>query len=151
MQNKKHNLSITLLDKDFKVKSNVLETCSDLIQHRISTIENLIKNLSASAKSEDLNEMVEYLSKLLYITYDLGYSLNFNMDKMFREVHRSNMTKVCNNIKDAKESIEFYELDNRYKQPTIRIKGSYFVVFDSDTTKILKNHKWEQPDLKQFF
>jgi predicted HAD superfamily Cof-like phosphohydrolase len=73
------------------------------------------------------------------------------MDNMFREVHRSNMTKVCSTVEDAKESIDFYLREGKYKNPSMRVKGKYFVVYDAETTKILKCHKWETPNLKQFF
>lgn len=121
-----------------------------IVDDGLKLIQEAVTNFCASSETQDLGEMAEYLVEILRATYDLGYSLNFDMDSMFREVHRSNMSKVCNNVEDAKKSIEYYETENRYKKPTIRVKGKYFVIFDDETSKILKNYKWNQPNLKQF-
>jgi hypothetical protein len=77
------------------------------------------------------------------------------MDLMFREVHRSNMTKLCPDIDSANKSVEFYktsaEYKDVYKTPAIKQKGKYFVVYNIDNSKILKNINWEEPNLQQFF
>jgi predicted HAD superfamily Cof-like phosphohydrolase len=91
------------------------------------------------------------LACIVLTVYRLGHNLRFNMDGMFREVHRSNMTKVCHSVEDANQSLEFYNQEARYGSPAIRSKGKYFVVYDAATTKILKNHKWETPNITQFF
>ena len=116
-------------------------------------IGDALDDFCACVETQNMNKMAESLVKILQHTYALGHSLNFKMDNMFREVHRSNMTKVCSSVEDANTSIEFYMADpeRRYENPTIKIKGPYFVIFDAKTSKILKNHKWEMPNLKYFF
>jgi predicted HAD superfamily Cof-like phosphohydrolase len=147
-----------------KVDANIFETNPDFIDEGIRTIEAILDKLikrtfirmfcSSSEKSEEklsVEKIGEYLVLILAATYNLAHSLGFNMDCIFREVHRSNMTKVCTNIEDAEESVKLYEEEKRYKKPSIRRKGQYFVVYDAETSKILKNHKWENPNIKQFF
>ncbi|VBB18540.1 Phosphoribosyl-ATP pyrophosphohydrolase-domain containing protein (two domains) [Yasminevirus sp. GU-2018] len=147
----KRNRSIDSNAEPYCVSDNVLETMSEQIEKGLKLINDAVDNFCGSAETQDLEEMGQYLVEILQATYDLGHTMGGNMDLMFREVHRSNMTKVCDNIEDAKASVEFYEKEGRYSKPTIRTKGRYFVVYDATTTKILKNHKWEQPNLKQFF
>jgi predicted HAD superfamily Cof-like phosphohydrolase len=132
------------------VTSNTLEQNSAMIVSGIRELERALFNFGTSYKTQDINEMAEYLAGILWSVYNLGHGLGFNMDQMFREVHRSNMTKVCNNIEDALASVAFYEKDGRYKKPTFKIKNQYFVIYDAETSKILKNHKWESPNLNQF-
>lgn len=144
-------IDVSSSNQSYNVDEDVLIKNELIIHDCLKKINNVISDFVGSAESEDLPEMGDYLSKLLDNVYSLGHKLGFDMNKMFREVHRSNMTKVCNNIEDAKQSIDFYEKEGRYQKPTIRIKGEYYVIFDSETTKILKNHLWEQPNLKQFF
>ena len=54
-------------------------------------------------------------------------------------------------MEDVNMSIAFYKKENRYKNPSYKIKNDYYVIYDAETSKILKNHKWETPNLKQFF
>jgi predicted HAD superfamily Cof-like phosphohydrolase len=89
----------------------------------------------------------DMLKELLQLVYNTGYTLGFDMDVLFREVHRSNMTKVCDNIDDVILSVEQYKKEGRYKKPSFRQKGKYYVIYDEETTKILKNHKWTKPNL----
>lgn len=131
--------------------TNIVSDNLDNFAFGITQIHNAVNKFCESSYEKNLVEMHISLRNILHTTYDLGYSMGGNMDLMFREVHRSNMTKVCNNLEDAVTSVEIYKKDARYAKPSIRIKGHYFVVYDETTTKILKNHKWEQPNLKQFF
>jgi predicted HAD superfamily Cof-like phosphohydrolase len=122
----------------------------DLIDHACVEMKHQLDTYNDSVKKSDFNQLGNSLVYLLEVVYDLGRELRFDMDKMFREVHRSNMTKVCSNQKDAEESVEQYVKEGRYEQPTIRTKNKYFVVYDNKTSKILKNHRWENPNLTQF-
>jgi len=124
-------------------------------QNYFSAIELILRALPKSKNDQIRKDLVfgnisGILEQILYLTYGMGNSLNFNMDLMFREVHRSNMTKVCDNEDDAKASVEFYVKDGRYKDPQYRLQGKYYVIYDASTSKILKNHRWENPNLKQF-
>ena len=117
-------------------------------------IENIINILDGDmGHIKDIFKMAKSLVEILAYTYALGHKLRFKMDQMFREVHRSNMTKVCLTITDADESVYFYKNDPNclYKNPSIKTKGQYFVIYDANTSKILKNHRWESPNLNQFF
>jgi predicted HAD superfamily Cof-like phosphohydrolase len=129
---------------------NFCDKNNEMIKVGLNDMESYLNKFYESTKTENLKVMSECLVYILDSTYKLGHKLNFNMDKMFTEVHRSNMTKVCSNIEDAKESVEQYEKEGRYAEPSIRIKGPYYVIYDKTTSKILKNHKWETPNLKQF-
>lgn len=121
-----------------------------VVQNEYEMINRSLENFQSNSNSQNFKKMSFWLGYILKYVYGLGHNLDFNMDLMFREVHRSNMTKVCDNIDDANESVKFYQTDPRYKNPQIKTKGKYFVIFDADTTKILKNHKWENPNIKQF-
>ena len=141
------------LSIDRHVDMNSCKEYEKDIKQMIKTIKNLINRFNVSIETRDIGEIADHLVIILKNVYELGHKLNFKMNQMFREVHRSNMTKVCTNIDDANESINFYLSDSekRYDSPSIKIKGSYFVIYDIKTTKILKNHKWETPKLEQFF
>lgn len=115
----------------------------DIINGQIDLLASAISELNFKNISESLKSIVNS-------TYKLGYYLHFDMDKMFREVHRSNMTKVCHSLKDAEHSLKLYLEDERYAKPVIRTKDPYFLIYDEELNKILKCHKWENPNLRQF-
>jgi predicted HAD superfamily Cof-like phosphohydrolase len=134
------------------LQNNVFDIPNDnFVTKAITNMQDIIKCIEQQYIEHNICNMEYYLVCLLNKVYSLGYSLGFNMDLMFREVHRSNMTKVCSNIEDANKSVEIYKNEGRYAEPSIKIKGQYYVVYDAKTSKILKNYKWEVPNVSQFF
>jgi predicted HAD superfamily Cof-like phosphohydrolase len=132
------------------VDPKVVETDRAKITARLDEITEHIDQFAQAITDRVFEGLATHLTTTIISTFKLGYYLNFDMDRMFREVHRSNMTKVCLNIEDANESLRRYEEEGRYKKPVIRTKGQYFMVYDEDLNKILKNYKWENPNLRQF-
>lgn len=135
---------------DMSVNKNIVKEKPEMINKGMELIEKHLKDFCKYSTKKYWMEMKLSLVNMLEATYRLGHHMNFNMDAMFREVHRSNMTKVCSNIEDAKESIKRYEEEKRYAKPSMKIKGPYYVIYDASTSKILKNYKWETPNIKQF-
>lgn len=151
--NMKHNgLSITCTPQNMctDVDMHVLDDELLSVRQYLWTITNFINEFDYNCELEDLDEMKHSLTMVTHTTYLLGYFLNFNMDAMFREVHRSNMTKVCTTLEDADESVQRYKNAGTYAKPVVRTKGEYYVVYDEELNKILKCFKWEEPSLKQF-
>jgi len=130
--------------------------CDFITEHRseidvwIAKLDESLNMFDRMSRDKDFEGLADALVTILINTYSFGYFLHFDMDRMFREVHRSNMTKVCHNLEDAEESVKLYNKEGRYNKPVIRMKGPYFMVYDEDLNKILKNHKWENPNLYQF-
>lgn len=142
------NLEEATQQPEEKYIPNLLEVYETQIKANIRNINLVINNLQYA---NSINMFSSNLRLLLMNVYDFGSFLGFNLDSMFREVHRSNMSKVCSNIDDAIESVRIYKQDVRYPNPTYRIQDTYYVVYDADTSKILKNYKWRTPNLAQFF
>jgi len=74
---------------------------------------------------------------------------NFMIDLLYQFdiVHKSNMTKVCISEEDAKETVEWYKInETRYKEPSYRKinfnQKDYYVIYDVETKKILKSIKY---------
>jgi predicted HAD superfamily Cof-like phosphohydrolase len=142
------NLEDATQHPEEKYIPNLLEVYETQIKANIRNVDLVINNLQYS---NNINMFASNLRLLLINVYDFGSFLGFNLDSMFREVHSSNMSKVCSNIEDAIESVRIYKQDARYSNPTYRIQDNYYVVYDADTSKILKNYKWRTPNLAQFF
>ncbi len=131
-----------------------IEECIEAINSCINYYRHCYAQTHSKYNAVELKlnfHMIQHcLALILDYTYKLGHKLGFHMDLMFREVHASNMTKVCDNVEDAKLSVEAYIKEGRYTDPAYKIKNQYFVVYDRATSKILKNHKWRLPNLRQF-
>ena len=122
----------------------------EAINSRLNTINSHIDCFATAINEECFEDITDSLTLIIIATYQLGYYLHFDMDQMFREVHRSNMTKVCHSMQDAEESLKGYLEEGRYAKPVIRVKEPYFLIYDEDLNKILKSLKWEYPNLRQF-
>ena len=66
---------------------------------RINLIDEEIKELKEALKNNDLNEVVDALTDILYVTYGAGHAFGVNLDKCFEEVQKSNMSKLDDNGK----------------------------------------------------
>jgi predicted HAD superfamily Cof-like phosphohydrolase len=142
-------LSIEMV-RDLQITQNLHIVSDAEIMNRLSTITCYVDAFERACNSRDFGTMTMCLVSVIDKTYDLGYYMGFDMDPMFREVHRSNMTKVCTTERDAIESVQRYKMQGIYKQPVVRVKEPYFLVYDDHLNKILKSFYWDAPNLQQF-
>ena len=89
----------------------------------------------------------ETLNKIVKNILRLEDSFMIDLLYHFDIVHKSNMTKVCMLEEDAKETVEWYKInETRYKQPSFRKinfnQKDYYVIYDAETKKILKSIKY---------
>jgi len=63
-------------------------------QLRINLIEEEFEELKEAYKNQDLLEVADALGDLLYVVFGAAVSHGLDLDAIFREIHRSNMTKV---------------------------------------------------------
>ena len=89
---------------------------------RIDLIEEELEELKSAIKTNDLLEVADALTDILYVTYGAGHAFGINLDKCFEEVQNSNMSKLDNNGKP---------------------------IFN-DNGKVMKGPKYFKPDLNKF-
>ena len=65
-----------------------------IIQLRVDLIEEELNELKEAIKNNDLVEVADALTDILYVTYGAGHSFGVDLDKCFDEVQRSNMSKL---------------------------------------------------------
>ena len=61
---------------------------------RVSLIEEELKELKDALESNDLLEVADALTDILYVTYGAGHAFGIDLDKCFNEVQNSNMSKL---------------------------------------------------------
>ena len=105
-----------------EVKTKPSFPSEKIVQLRYNLIKEELDELSAAIKDEDIVEVADALTDLLYVVYGAGHSFGINLDKCFAEVQRSNMSKLG---KDGK--------------PIYNENG-----------KVMKGPNYSKPNLKQF-
>ena len=61
---------------------------------RISLIEEELSELKQAIKENNIKEVADALTDILYVTYGAGHAFGINLDKCFEEVQNSNMSKL---------------------------------------------------------
>ena len=89
---------------------------------RIGLINEELEEFKEAIKNNDIKEVADALTDILYVTYGAGYAYGVDLDKCFKEVQRANMSKLG---EDGK--------------PIYNEKG-----------KVMKGPNYSEPNLKQF-
>ena len=66
---------------------------------RIDLIKEELEELTEAMKNNDLLEVADALTDILYVTYGAGHAFGIDLDKCFEEVQNSNMSKLDKNGK----------------------------------------------------
>ena len=66
---------------------------------RIDIIKEELEELTEAMKNNDLLEVADALTDILYVTYGAGHAFGIDLDKCFEEVQNSNMSKLDENGK----------------------------------------------------
>ena len=66
---------------------------------RIDLIKEELNELQEAMKNNDLLEVADALTDILYVTYGAGHAFGIDLDKCFNEVQNSNMSKLDENGK----------------------------------------------------
>ncbi len=105
--------------QEIKVKPSL---SSEKINHlRYNLIKEELNELEEAMKNQDIVEVADALTDILYVTYGAGHAFGINLDKCFEEVQNSNMSKLGE--------------DNK---PIYNEKG-----------KVMKGSKYFKPNLKK--
>ena len=66
---------------------------------RISLINEELEELKKAIEDNDILEVADALTDILYVAYGAGHAFGINLDKCFNEVQESNMSKLDSNGK----------------------------------------------------
>ena len=64
---------------------------------RVDLIKEELEELQEAMKNNDLLEVADALTDILYVTYGAGHAFGIDLDKCFNEVQNSNMSKLGEN------------------------------------------------------
>ena len=80
-----------------EVKSKPSFSSNKINKLRIDLIKEELEELQEAMKNNDLLEVADALTDILYVTYGAGHAFGINLDKCFDEVQNSNMSKLGEN------------------------------------------------------
>ena len=66
---------------------------------RYDLINEELEELKEAINKKDIKEVADALTDILYVTYGAGHAFGINLDKCFKEVQNSNMSKLGNDGK----------------------------------------------------
>ena len=61
---------------------------------RYDLIDEELKEFKVAIEKKDLKEVADALTDIHYVTYGAGHAFGINLDKCFKEVQESNMSKL---------------------------------------------------------
>ena len=105
-----------------EVKTNPSLSTKKINDLRISLINEELEEFREAINKNNIKEVADALTDILYVTYGAGHAFGIDLDKCFEEVQRSNMSKLG---KDGK--------------PIYNEHG-----------KVMKGPDYFKPDLKKF-
>ncbi len=116
--------SVKLFMKTFgqEVKEKAEFPNKKITSLRYDLINEELLELKEAIEKRDIKEVADALTDILYVTYGAGHAFGINLDKCFKEVQSSNMSKLG---KDGK--------------PIYNDKG-----------KVMKGPNYFKPDLNKF-
>ena len=82
-----------------EVKTKASLSTDKINQLRINLIREELEEFIEAIKNKDLQEVVDALTDILYVTYGAGHAFGVNLDNCFDEVQKSNMSKLGKNNK----------------------------------------------------
>ena len=67
---------------------------SKIVELRIALIQEELNELKEAINNNDIIEVADALTDILYVTYGAGHSFGVDLDSCFNEVQNSNMSKL---------------------------------------------------------
>ncbi len=124
-----------------------------LLNLRFKLIEEEFNEMKEAIKQKDLVELLDSAVDMLYVIMGMGTSCGFDLDKAFKLVHESNMSKLCNSEEQAMDSVLWYQETRPEFKPVYRKTkdGSKWLIYDELTGKVLKNKYYKAVDLTVLF
>lgn len=112
------------------------------VEFRLGLIKEELQELEDAVRENNIKEIVDALSDILYVTYGMGIEMGIDLDKCFDIVHNSNMTKFCKTEQEAIDTVKWYkENESRYDSPCYKKSPDekHWVVYNKSNDKALKS------------
>ena len=115
----------------------------------VSLIQEELNELKEAIENNDLVEIADALCDLQYVLSGavLEFGLGDTFVELFNEVQRSNMSKACDTMQEALETLSFYKQKDGTEGHYKEVNGKWIVYRNSDN-KVLKSVNYSPANLK---
>ena len=116
---------------------------------RVELLAEELKELKAAIEDNDLVEIADALCDIQYVLSGavLEFGLGDKFRELFDEVQRSNMSKTCKTVEEAKATMAHYkktkDVDSYYEN-----SGNVYLVYRKSDNKTLKSVNYSPANLK---
>jgi len=87
---------------------------------RYELIKEELKELKLAIDTKNIIEVADALTDILYVTYGAGHSYGIDLDKCFKEVHNSNMSKLGKNGRPIYNKFGKVMKGPKFRKPNLR-------------------------------
>ena len=108
-----------------EVKSKAEFPNEKIVQLRYELIKEELEELRQAIKDKDLKEVADALTDILYVTYGAGHAFGIDLDKCFKEIQDSNMSKLGSDGKPIYNEYGKVMKGPNYFKPNFEIIFSY--------------------------
>lgn len=121
----------------------------DRCKLRVSLLQEELNELQQAINDKDIVEIADALCDLQYVLSGaiLEFGLGDKFNELFNEVQRSNMSKACDSMQDAIETLSYYKKKDGTEGHFKKL-GNKWVVYRSDDNKVLKSINYSPTNLQ---
>ena len=115
---------------------------------RISLISEELEEMKEAIEKGDVVEVADALADLQYVLSGavLEFGMGDKFEKLFEEVHRSNMSKACNSHQEAIETLLHYKKKDG-TEGTYKEEDGKWLVYRKEDNKVLKSVNYSPANL----
>ncbi len=119
-------------------------------QLRVKLLEEELEELKQAIADNDIVEIADALCDLQYVLSGavLEFGLGEKFVELFNEVQRSNMSKACQTLEEAEQTVAHY-LAKDGTEAEIKEENGLFKVFRISDNKVLKSIAYSPAQLKE--
>lgn len=119
----------------------------------INFIQEELDELKEAVEKKNIIEILDALLDITYVGLGNGAMVFGLKDKMwvgYQEVQASNLSKICNTLEEAEETVRVRSKEQGTPCHYEEVNGKY-VVYRSHDNKVMKSINYFRPDLSKFF
>jgi hypothetical protein len=119
----------------------------------INFIQEELDELKEAVSENNIVEVFDALLDIAYVGLGNGAMVFGLKDKMlpgYAEVQASNMSKICNTLEEAEETVRVRSIEQGEPCHYVPVRDKY-VVYRTSDNKVMKSINYFRPNLTQFF
>ena len=134
---------------DLPIMDEPIIPSSERCKLRLSLLQEELKELEEAIEDGDIIEVADAFCDIQYVLSGaiLEFGLGEKFQALFEEVQRSNMSKTCKTLEEAKSTQAYYK-EHKNADSYIMEKNGEYLVYRKEDGKVFKSVNYSPADLK---